>query len=481
VNASPPAGTHRPRRSPLTLALGAVALAGVLAVPGRANAADEDWGLDVRAGADSVAAGNTVTFSLDVSPTRSADALVDMEIYSARGNKSFQFFWDAQTFTSGRDRTFTTTWQVPGDLPAGRYVVKAGIFRVGWGELFAWNDAATTLQITAPGTSTTTTTMEVPTTTTQATSTTARATTTTQAASTTLAPTTTATATVPPSTEAPSELMFSEDFSTSDGFYARFDHGWSGQDPARWPDSANPRRSWPGDHDASCNGPTTTRQINVADKESVFWWCAPGGDAAKGHVMTGVNTEGYNIAWFSPKQWFDNVTRVCWDQNLTDLGGGKWTQVVLVSEADAARYVGDLGFTGPGFQTDGGPTTGVHPTSGSGGSKTFQGSFEIWRGGTVTGQQDWWTLNGSGFGTSGYADKAARYRHCMVDNEDGSVTISQARPDGRTYTQTVRGDLPDGRVRVVFQDDNYNPDKHDGTSGPNDARYTWHWDNIQIG
>jgi hypothetical protein len=290
---------------------------------------------------------------------------------------------------------------------------------------------------------------------------------------------------VAPPLPAPSGAAFVETFQTQAGFTDRFDRGWSGSDPATWPASAGPIMTWLGDHNTSCAGPTTTRTVSVAKKSSVFWWCAPGGDASKGHLMTGVNTAGYNIAWFSPRQWFNNVRRVCWDQNLTDLGGGKWTQVVLISEAEVNRMRGNLGVTGPGFQADGGPTTGIHPAdlstrSGVGGAKMFLGSFEIWRGGTVTGAQDWWSYNGQGFGSTGLADKAARYQHCMVDNENGTITLTQARPGGGRVTSTVKGDLPDGKVRVVFQDDNYDPDKHGGTSTAGDPRYTWHWDNIQI-
>src|SRR5215216_3857568 len=274
-------------------------------------------------------------------------------------------------------------------------------------------------------------------------------------------------------------LMFSEDFASAAAFDQRFDRGWSGQDPATWPLSAGPILSWLGDHDASCGDPMlTSRSITIgagaAGKGGVFYACLPGGDPAKGHLMTSVNTVGYNIAWFSPKQTFNNVGRVCWDQNLTELGGGKWAQVVLVAKGDADRYGNDLGFVGPGFQDPNGPTTKVIPSVATGGAKLFQGGFEIWRGDDVTGSL------GGGVTT---ADKAARYRHCMVDNENGTVTLSQARPDGKTATATVPGDLPDGEVRVVFQDDNYNPDKHfDGSerAGPNHP-YTWHWDNIQIG
>jgi hypothetical protein len=276
----------------------------------------------------------------------------------------------------------------------------------------------------------------------------------------------------------PAGLSFFEDFSSPNAFYERFDRGWSGQDPATWPASSGPVLSWIGDHDGNCSDPNATARVvsigpGQGGKEGVFYPCLPGGDPAKGHVMTSVNTVGYNIAWFSPRQVFNNVTRVCWDQNSTNEGGGKWTQVVLVAMSDANAHPGDLGFVGPGFQDPNGPSTDAIGTGATGGAKVFQGAFEVWRGNDVTGRM--------GGPTTG--DKAARFQHCMVDNENGTVTLSQGRPDGSVATQTVSGDLPGGAVRVVFQDDNYNPDKHfDGSMHPPAGAhlYTWHWDNIQI-
>ncbi len=284
---------------------------------------------------------------------------------------------------------------------------------------------------------------------------------------------------------APPGVSFSEDFSVAGSFVSRFDHGWSGLDPATLPDYAGPVRSWLGDHDGSCGDPnlssrTITMGVGAAGKEGIFYQCLPGGDPAKGHVMTSVNSSGYNIAWFSPKQYFTNVTRVCWDQNLTDLGGGKWTQVVLVSRADAQRMNGDLGFVGPGFEDPNGPSTSSFPSSSTGGAKMFKGGFEIWRG--APGTDGMAGITGQMSGGMTTSDKAPRFQHCMVDNNNGTVTLTQARPNGTTATQTVPGNLPDGEVRVVFEDDTYNADKHFDESlhaGPNHT-YTWHWDNIQI-
>ena len=46
--------------------------------------------------------------------------------------------------------------------------------------------------------------------------------------------------------------------------------------------------------------------------------------------MTAVDTTGYNIAWFSPKPLFSNVSQVCWDINETLMSRRKWTQVLFV-------------------------------------------------------------------------------------------------------------------------------------------------------
>ena len=64
-----------------------------------------------------------------------------------------------------------------------------------------------------------------------------------------------------------------------------------------------------------CEGPTTARDVATAapadklDFSQLFWHCAPGGDGAKGHIMTGVEHDGYNIAWFSPKPVFSAVSQ----------------------------------------------------------------------------------------------------------------------------------------------------------------------------
>ena len=184
--------------------------------------------------------------------------------------------------------------------------------------------------------------------------------------------------------------------------------------------------------------------------------------------MTGLDTTGYAIVAFAPLQVFTNVSRVCWDQNLTDLGGGKWTNVVIVPEGTYHRNGGRLDYVSAGFNDPNGP--GSFNAQGNGdifGVKQFRGTLMMYQGNnTLFDSADVWTAGD---------DRATRFQHCMTDNGNGTVTLTQARSYG-TVSYTAGGSFPDGPVRVIFQDDNYDTVKHDGRPGFK----TWHWDNISI-
>ena len=271
-----------------------------------------------------------------------------------------------------------------------------------------------------------------------------------------------------------SVLAFSEDFSSPTAFAERFDHGWSGEWNAGAMFHAD-RNDWHADHGMMCEDPNTThRTIHLTSQaqanDTAVYHCMPDGDPAKGHLMTSVNTEGYVTVWFSPKQTFANVSGVCWDQNITDLGGGKWT---IVNFLTAPEYAGktDLAYTSPDFPKSGGASS----TQGSAanGVKVFRGGMNSYTDGKMHGGARGVTV----------ADKAARYRHCVVDNGNGTLTTMMAQPDGRTISQIVSGRIPHGDIRLEFADDSYNPDKHFDAKGvpPNSSDlYTWHWDNIKI-
>jgi hypothetical protein len=255
--------------------------------------------------------------------------------------------------------------------------------------------------------------------------------------------------------------QFFEDFKTANGFYGRFQtqvfHG-TGQVPTDLP-------MWHGDHDGACQGPTTLRDVHVNNPSELFWFCAPKGPDS-GHMMTSMYTTGYAQVDFAPNQSFTNINRVCWDQNQTEMGGRKWTQMVVVPENIYAANGNRLNYVKPELQADV-AVNGVH-LSGS----TFL--YEMLRGSTSTfvGQ----STNDHDYAGFTTPDKARRFKTCVTDLNNGTVRIELERESG-IDVRVLQGSFPDGPVRVIFQDDNYNPPKDERST---DSLTTWHWDNIDI-
>lgn len=299
------------------------------------------------------------------------------------------------------------------------------------------------------------------------------------------APTSTPSSSASPTTSAPSTtpppgVAFSEDFTSPTSFAERFVHhvgnACSADQTCRPEnDPLNPIHEFTGDHDRACNGPDTTRTIDVANREDFFWHCAPGG-AATGHLMTGYNTGGYAVVSFAVGRPFTNVARVCWDINLTDESGGRWANMVLVDEALYQRFAPRLDYVAPEFNDPGGPgdfniQAGDHGGAGDiFGLKSFRGQLEVYRDASIL-----WA-NGSFFPEfQAITDKATRYQHC-VERVPGGTRITQQTPFGpRVYTAPAS--MPTGTVRVLFQDEMYDPPKRDGYA-PN--KVTWHFDNILV-
>ena len=325
------------------------------------------------------------------------------------------------------------------------------------------------------GGSSPTTTVPAPTTTRPptATTTTAPATTTTAAATTTTRPPST---TAPPMPAPPSgDLQFSEDFA-SEAALDRFDWQLHASSAGGTPcNNGGPGCSpiWAtstAEHDMACNGPTTFRSLPAGtpndltvldpDKTPNIYYCAPGNDAAKGHVMTVINTEGVVILSFSPKQTFRDVRKVCFDINTNEnIGAGKWVNTWIVPVSSVSANGGRFDFADapeldPHQQ---------HPGPNDFHFKYFDGSL-IGPNGFF-----WWAWDRRA------TESASRFTQCVEQTAPGRLTYTRDFPGGKTETQTGSGDLPDGEVRVIFQDGSYNPDKHGGTGG-----ITWHWDNLEV-
>lgn len=278
--------------------------------------------------------------------------------------------------------------------------------------------------------------------------------------------------------------MFSATFDTPADFYDRFNVDVGNYAAPgvriseafeRWPGYDGPKVVH-GDHDMSCGAPTTSRTLDPdsPDRSQWFWWCAPGGDPAKGHVMTAYDSSQYVVVAFSPKQSFTDVTKVCWDINATDEGGGKWTNMVMVPEALYQRFAPRLDYVAADSNADGGPgdfniQQSDHPGVEVFGVRDFRGTQELYSGARIL-WQDRTEIH--------TADKAARYQHCLERLSATQARLSVERPNGSTSAWTLpAADWPTGPVRVVFQDEMYDPPKRGGYSERN---VTWHWDNIEI-
>jgi len=186
---------------------------------------------------------------------------------------------------------------------------------------------------------------------------------------------------------------------------------------------------------------------------------------------------------------------VCWDQNLTFLGGRKWTQVAIIRRDDVEREKNEvedweredgfkaghlnLGFVNLDFRP-GFPTNDIVPFDPAIVTRQFLGGFAVSSASHTLGAIPGYLDDAADGKVDGYfksEDVAARFQHCMKDNRNGTITITRARPGGGTLTSTFAGSFPRGEVRMIFEDDQYD--------GPKDAEYsrsqnTWHWDNILV-
>jgi autotransporter family porin len=169
----------RPAQRLLAIAL----LLAAVVVPTRTAAAATATGggftTSASASPAEVAPGTSVRLTVRVTASTARSALVDVEVYDGAGQKVYQRFWDAQSFSADITRTFRTSWAVPAGEAAGGYRVDVGIFSNSWGTLYHWNSGATTLSVSTAPPPTTTTATTAPTTSTTTTTTTAPPTTTT--------------------------------------------------------------------------------------------------------------------------------------------------------------------------------------------------------------------------------------------------------------------------------------------------------------
>jgi len=326
-----------------------------------------------------------------------------------------------------------------------------------------------------PGVPTTTTTV-APTTTAVASTTTLPATTTTSTTSTTT--TTTVASTTTTTTTTPPGGSFVEIFTDDEAWRGRWDLDVHHRDDVNGGSNIDTAKTFRGDHDMTCAGADTQRSVNAApDRSQHFYRCGTENGVGSAHVMTVMgDVDGYSTLSMAPVQVFPTIHRVCWDQNVTDLGGRGWTEVVIV----------------PAAKIDDGDLTHVNPEFVSVDEFTKQHDATTWG---IMVQPNYFGLrvfpNGGseqrddGFGNDpqGFQSRAIRRQHCLTANANNTITVTVDQGSNGIYSRVFPGHFPTN-ARVIFEQHAYTPDK-DGeacrTTGTlTGCRYTWHWDNVTI-
>jgi hypothetical protein len=93
----------------------------------------------------SVSIGSPVAFQVTVTANAAAQSmLVDVELYSDKGEKVMQKFYENQAFSAQEQKKYDVTW-TPGN--SGTYSLKVGVFSGGWTTNYLWNNAADTVVV----------------------------------------------------------------------------------------------------------------------------------------------------------------------------------------------------------------------------------------------------------------------------------------------------------------------------------------------
>lgn len=258
-------------------------------------------------------------------------------------------------------------------------------------------------------------------------------------------------------------------------------------------------KSWWGDHDDMCSPPPASdtdagkRRVIHAHAGTpaggfealggLVFHCAPNGPESA-HFMTAIDSVGYTAVGWTPTPVLNNVHRVCWDMSLNSVAGW-WMQLDII--------------TLPHFQANGNRLN--YQSEDLGSEVAFNAAqmsagdfmFESNHGGTIamTGNiTNGGTYDPEHFGTDqidGFPrdNRAARYKHCVSDNENGTVQIDLYGRRGPTdhEVRTLQGAIPNGQVKVIFEHSGYHPQKDTTRYHTLDGmadEMTVHWDNVEI-
>lgn len=98
--------------------------------------------------------GELLEVSAKAEASSDSTVLVSVDLYDPSGERVHQTFFDQQLLQKDIASVFPVSWSVPENAPKGKYTIRVGIFKPGWGELYNWNSNAGTFEVgevTAPG------------------------------------------------------------------------------------------------------------------------------------------------------------------------------------------------------------------------------------------------------------------------------------------------------------------------------------------
>ena len=215
-------------------------------------------------------------------------------------------------------------------------------------------------------------------------------------------------------------------------------------------------------------------------------WCitaTPKGPESA-HFMTAIDSVGYTAVGWSPTPTLNDVRKVCWDMSLNQVAGW-WMQLEVVPLEQFQANGSRLNYQSPDLGSE--VAFNVAEITGD----AFM--FESNHGSTIAITGD--IRNGGVYDPNNTTtehidrfpphDRATRYKHCVSDNEDGTLTVDLYGRRSATdhEVRTLRGAMPNGPVKVIFEHAGYHPQKdtsrYDLLDGMADEM-TVHWDNVEI-
>ncbi|WP_139489388.1 glycoside hydrolase family 44 protein [Brevibacillus dissolubilis] len=94
-----------------------------------------------------VTQGSGTDLDVQVTMSEAASLLIDLEIFDPSLKRVHQSFIDNVNVNANEAKSIPFKWNVPTNLPEGKYTVSVGIFGAGWSKQYKWHAGATFIQV----------------------------------------------------------------------------------------------------------------------------------------------------------------------------------------------------------------------------------------------------------------------------------------------------------------------------------------------